>query len=249
MTTTQRSSYYAAKSPEERILEVMVLDVLKSRGLSGWTVIFNRDSNTLGYCEYNTKEICISRKVVLTDWIQSVDTAMHECAHAVAGHKANHGPEWKRIAIELGAQPRAKVNYVNLHQTGETKTIKTNYGPVKITVGDTAEVYAKTNLGAIGKLKILEVQRKSFVGESALGTRYKLPVDYLHPNYGDSSKVIPKTVRMKDWEGNPVDITLGKSFFRKGNRNYVATETRRRYVLGTSQYGDTLLTDPGKFRK
>ena len=29
-------------------------------------------------------------------------TLLHEVAHALAGPKAGHGPEWKRIAAELG---------------------------------------------------------------------------------------------------------------------------------------------------
>lgn len=250
MTANRRSSYYAAKSPEEKILEVMVLDVLKSRGLAGWSVIFNMDSNRLGYCDYNRKEICISRKVVLTDWSEAVDTAMHECAHAVAGHRAAHGAEWKRIAVELGAKPRSKADYVNRHQTGEQKTIKTSYGPVTITVGEPAEVYGKSQFGRIGELRILEVQRKSFVGESDLGSRYKLPVDYLHPNFGDGSKIIPKTIKMTDRYGVPVAIVLGKSYYQRGGgKRYVAVEARRRYVLAVAQDGSQILGDPADFSR
>lgn len=249
MTANRRSSYYDAKSPEEKILEVMVLDVLKSRGLAGWSVIFNMDSNRLGYCDYNRKEICISRKVVLTDWSEAVDTAMHECAHAVAGHRAAHGAEWKRIAVELGAKPRSKADYVNRHQTGEQKIIKTSYGPVTITVGELAEVYGKSQFGRIGELRILEVQRKSFVGESELGNRYKLPVDYLHPDFGDGSKIIPKTIKMTDRYGGSVAIVLGKSYYQRGGKRYVAVEARRRYVLAVAQDGSQILGDPADFRK
>ena len=31
-----------------------------------------------------------------------VDTLLHEVAHAIAGHAAGHGPEWKRVARLLG---------------------------------------------------------------------------------------------------------------------------------------------------
>lgn len=249
MTTTRRTSYYEAKSPQEKILEVMVLDVLKSRGITGWTVIFNRDSNRLGHCDYTAREICISRKVVLTDWSEAVDTAMHEVAHALAGHRAAHGPEWKRIAVELGARPRSKADYVNRHQTGEQKIIRTSYGPLAITVGEEAEVYGKSQFGRIGKLRVLEVQRKSFVGESALGSRYKLPVDYLHPDFGDGSKITPKTVEMKDRYGATVAIELGKSYYQAGTKRYVAVEARRRYVLAVAQDGSQILGDPADFRK
>ena len=247
MTTTRRTSYYEAKSPQEKILEVMVLDVLKARGITGWTVIFNQDSNKLGYCDYSRREICISRHVVVTDWAEAVDTAMHESAHAVAGHRADHGPEWKRIAAELGARPQAKADYVNRHQTGETKTIRTSYGPVTITVGEHAEVYGKSQFGRIGKLRILEVQRKSFTAESDLGSRYKLPVDFLHPNFGDGSKIIPKTVKMMGRDGHPVAIVLGKSYYQSATKRYVAVEARRRYVLAVAQDGSQLLGDPADF--
>ena len=33
------------------------------------------------------------------------DTVLHEIAHAIAGLRAGHGPEWKRIAIMVGAKP------------------------------------------------------------------------------------------------------------------------------------------------
>ena len=30
---------------------------------------------------------------------------MHEIAHAIAGYKASHGPDWKKWAIALGCKP------------------------------------------------------------------------------------------------------------------------------------------------
>jgi hypothetical protein len=36
---------------------------------------------------------------------QAMDTFLHEVAHALAGHKAGHGPEWKAMCRKLGACP------------------------------------------------------------------------------------------------------------------------------------------------
>lgn len=33
------------------------------------------------------------------------ETVLHEIAHAIAGHKAGHGPAWKAAAIRVGAKP------------------------------------------------------------------------------------------------------------------------------------------------
>lgn len=43
------------------------------------------------------------------------DIILHEIAHAIAGHKAGHGYEWKRVARRIGAKPEAcKVSDVAL---------------------------------------------------------------------------------------------------------------------------------------
>ncbi len=34
------------------------------------------------------------------------DTLLHEIAHALAGHRAGHGPVWRKIAREVGAKPK-----------------------------------------------------------------------------------------------------------------------------------------------
>ena len=36
------------------------------------------------------------------------EVILHEIAHALAGPEAGHGPEWKAIAIRLGARPRSR---------------------------------------------------------------------------------------------------------------------------------------------
>lgn len=41
-----------------------------------------------------------------------LDTVAHETAHVLAGHKADHGPEWQKIARRLGATPEPGVSMV-----------------------------------------------------------------------------------------------------------------------------------------
>ena len=36
---------------------------------------------------------------------QAMDTLYHEVAHALVGHAAGHGPEWKAMCVKLGAKP------------------------------------------------------------------------------------------------------------------------------------------------
>ena len=38
------------------------------------------------------------------------DTILHEIAHALAGVKAGHGPEWKAAAVKVGANPKRLVD-------------------------------------------------------------------------------------------------------------------------------------------
>ena len=46
---------------------------------------------------------------------QARDTFLHEVAHALAGHKAGHGPQWKAMCRKLGANPERLA-----HLEGET---------------------------------------------------------------------------------------------------------------------------------
>lgn len=77
-------------------------------GLKDWQFRWMRSTRTLGMCWYGTKTIGLSRRYVEINTEEHVlDTVLHEIAHAVAGHAANHGPLWQAIAIGIGATPRA----------------------------------------------------------------------------------------------------------------------------------------------
>lgn len=68
-----------------------------------WSFGFDNAKRRAGQCDYTKKRITVSRYLAARfedDEIHQV--LLHEVAHALAGHKAAHGPAWKRIARELG---------------------------------------------------------------------------------------------------------------------------------------------------
>lgn len=85
---------------------------LEKWGLSHWKVsLNNRLTRALGRCCYSTCTIELQdRYVKENEAPQVLDTIRHEVAHALAGHKAGHGYEWKMWAIKVGANPEATVD-------------------------------------------------------------------------------------------------------------------------------------------
>ncbi len=68
-----------------------------------WTFAFDNAKTRAGLCNYTTKRISVSRYLAARyedDEIHQV--LLHEVAHAIAGNRAGHGPQWKAIATELG---------------------------------------------------------------------------------------------------------------------------------------------------
>ena len=78
-------------------------DLLMEHELDGWTVKLGNAARTAGSCHYGQKVIRISLKVAqIVEWEEVHDTILHEVAHAIAGHSAGHGYEWRRVAREIG---------------------------------------------------------------------------------------------------------------------------------------------------
>lgn len=80
-------------------------NLLREHGLdvAGWTFKFDNAVRRGGACHYKTKHISVSRKLVPMWSEEEVrDTILHEVAHAMAGHAAGHGPQWRRIATSIG---------------------------------------------------------------------------------------------------------------------------------------------------
>lgn len=68
-----------------------------------WTFGFDNAKRRAGLCDYTRKRISVSRYLAARyDDETNHQTLLHEVAHALAGPAAGHGPEWKRVARELG---------------------------------------------------------------------------------------------------------------------------------------------------
>lgn len=68
-----------------------------------WSFAFDNAKTRAGLCNYTAKRISVSRHIALrSDDDEVHQTLLHEVAHAIVGPKAGHGPEWKRVAAELG---------------------------------------------------------------------------------------------------------------------------------------------------
>jgi predicted SprT family Zn-dependent metalloprotease len=68
-----------------------------------WSFGFDNAKTRAGLCSFTTKRITVSRYLAATfddDEIHQV--LLHEVAHAMAGHRAGHGPSWQRIAASIG---------------------------------------------------------------------------------------------------------------------------------------------------
>lgn len=83
----------------------MAYDLLYQTDLAieGWGFRFDRAKRRLGQCDYTRRVISLSRTITLASNEDEVrQTLLHEVAHALVGHRAGHGPEWKRMARKLG---------------------------------------------------------------------------------------------------------------------------------------------------
>lgn len=82
-------------------------DLMDYHGLLLWGFGFDRAKRRCGNCNFGKRKITLSRHYTELNSRQEVtDTVLHEIAHAIAGFKAGHGPEWKRVAQRIGAKPQ-----------------------------------------------------------------------------------------------------------------------------------------------
>ncbi len=80
--------------------------LLDAYALHDWSFRFDRSKRRFGVCKYKTKTIGLSFYLVrMNPEAEVKNTILHEIAHAIAGHKAGHGPEWKEVCRCVGADP------------------------------------------------------------------------------------------------------------------------------------------------
>ena len=75
---------------------------LDEHGLEGWIFKLNTNRRRHGVCKYRVRRIELSVYALPLGAKTCQDTILHEVAHALAGHGAHHGPEWRRKALEIG---------------------------------------------------------------------------------------------------------------------------------------------------
>ncbi|MDR1265150.1 MAG: SprT-like domain-containing protein [Propionibacteriaceae bacterium] len=78
--------------------------------LPRWSFDLDQARARVGCCHYADHKITLSRHLVVHLSAAEVDQALlHEIAHALAGHRAGHGPQWRRAAARLGYTGRRTV--------------------------------------------------------------------------------------------------------------------------------------------
>ncbi len=73
----------------------------------GWQFSFFNGKQKLGLCYHHRKMIQFSKHFLMLRDEEILDVLLHEVAHALAGHEAGHGYEWKRVCLRIGARPQA----------------------------------------------------------------------------------------------------------------------------------------------
>lgn len=89
--------------------KTLTRQVLDHHGLHHWNVAHDQALRRFGQTRFRALTISLSKPLTECNSDAQVwDTILHEVAHALAGPGAGHGPEWKRIARKLGANPEAQ---------------------------------------------------------------------------------------------------------------------------------------------
>mgnify|MGYP000882784653 FL=1 len=78
--------------------------------LEDWGLYLSAHRSNYGSCYHHRKTIALSAVILPTvEPSEVIDTILHEIAHALVGSGVqDHGIEWKRMAVKVGATPRAQ---------------------------------------------------------------------------------------------------------------------------------------------
>lgn len=209
-----------------------ILRVLSEHGIHDWKVRFTRAYSTLGSANFRTKTVSISVLQFPNGRDVTMDTAMHESAHVIAGAEAGHGPAWRRKARELGATPESRHSVIVDSGGSDHRRVSTRYGDVDVVKGETTF----TRDGA--EYTVIDVQNSKVMARNKAGRPTAFPVDVLHPNFGDPSKIVSgATKTMTTSDGVRVTATEGETTFEHGGVTYTVTEIRRSKFVAMSGDG------------
>jgi hypothetical protein len=134
--TVDRRHLNPNETPIEFIEEFARVQLAKWN-LTDWTFVWDNARRRYGQCRHIKREISLSRILTsMNDIEQSIDTVLHEIAHALAGRGQGHNHVWKQWCIKVGAQPqRCFTSTVN---GGQVDTPKGKWRLVHV---DTGEVF------------------------------------------------------------------------------------------------------------
>ncbi|QPI13848.1 hypothetical protein MYO4S_00092 [Serratia phage 4S] len=91
----------------------IMAELFAKHNMQGWKfeIISSRSKRNIAMCWHGRKLITFQdRYFFAMTWNQVMDTLLHELAHGIAGYSAGHGPEWRKVCMELGCTPRAMTN-------------------------------------------------------------------------------------------------------------------------------------------
>ena len=81
----------------------LATDLMREHGLDDWRIKLDHARRRAGQCDYNKKEISLSRHYVRYAEMDHIrDTILHEIAHALVGPKHGHDAVWRQQARAIG---------------------------------------------------------------------------------------------------------------------------------------------------
>ena len=104
----------------QRDAELMAIRLIEQHLPGGkWTFQWTNSVRNCGLCRYHPPTILLSRQYVTRNPEPLVrNTVLHEIAHALAGSRAGHGPEWKQVCRTVGCLPK-RLNHSAVMPTGK----------------------------------------------------------------------------------------------------------------------------------
>lgn len=168
---------------------------------SSWRVSVSPNMwRRLGTCNFDKKLIRLSESHVRRgSFDQVMDTIRHEVAHALARQRFGqsikpHGPEWKAIARELGATPRASVPMPSASVTSRVGRGQLKPTPKPEVRRSRSSFYAEQLNRSIVSGDRLSYQGKTYSVVATKRTRFTGVADHDGQTYSIPASLMPRFV-------------------------------------------------------
>ena len=170
----------------------MTNGLLDEQGLQDWDFVLIKDHYEMGRCDYTNKQVQISSVLIhnaAEEYVRS--TIIHELAHALTTHEADHGEEWQSMDIALGGNGEAFLAVPGLPPfpgsrkfavitTKDENGIKTSR-EVPVYLGDKVQIWDGN------AATVMKITASNFVATSSAGTNYIFPKERAE-EYADDYK-------------------------------------------------------------